>query len=390
MRIVFFTNVIPDPCGAFFHDIGIAKEMQRRGHTVTFVPVHKGTGPLRGTYRTFQYVYYTNAEKELAGADLWSAPHFPVMPLVRRLNERFQKPLLVTMHFGESTDSVRPYTRYGNWAELLWIVSRHNYNYVINNIPLSPTFKGHESIRPLMIESEVKFNERGTLPTGDCITMINANLLKGLPIFVEIAKKFPERKFLAVRPYYNKIAVPEDMPNIEWVDFQEDIRSVLRRTRVLLVPSMYESWGRVAFEAMYNGIPVVFTKPFGKKVLDRPSGTTEGMYEWIRDSQFPCAYDLPRQDWIDAINKLDDPDVYAEYSKRAYDQTYDMNVFGDFQIMEKKLYDFSVQYKPVEVSNKTGTTSTLSSRPQSTLGLPTAAARGNAMPFRGGRFSLRR
>jgi glycosyltransferase involved in cell wall biosynthesis len=389
MKVVFFAQIMPDPCGAFFHDVAIAKELQRRGHTVSFVTANRGRNPLRGVYRGLPWVYYTNAENELNGAGVWSTPHFPIMKLVRRLNERFQKPLVTTMHFGEDTQSIAPYARAGKWTDILWIISDHIRNYIVNNVPISPTFRIVESIRPCMIENEIKFNERGTVPTGDCITLINANMLKGLPLFIELAGRFPDRKFLGVRPYYNNINVPENIPNIEWINLQDDIRTILARTRILIVPSFYESWGRVAFEAMYNGIPVIYTKPSADKnpQTSRPSGTTEGMQEWIGDSQYALS-NLNVDDWVDTINQLDDVSTYAEASRRAYQKTYDMNVFADFNDIERKFQEYAVQFAvTIENSKAMAGQQGAAYTPQLRFVPP---SRGSAMPFRGGRFAVRR
>jgi len=386
---VFFAQIMPDPCGAFFHDVAIAKELQRRGHTVSFVTANRGRNPLRGVYRGLPWVYYTNAENELNSAGVWSTPHFPIMKLVRRLNERFQKPLVTTMHFGEDTQSIAPYARAGKWTDILWIISDHIRNYIVNNVPISPTFKIVESIRPAMIENEIKFNERGAVPTGNCITLINANMLKGLPLFIELAGRFPDRKFLGVRPYYNNINVPENIPNIEWINLQDDIRIILARTRILIVPSFYESWGRVAFEAMYNGIPVIYTKPSADKnpQTSRPSGTTEGMQEWIGDSQYALS-NLNVDEWVDTINQLDDVSTYAEASRRAYQKTYDMNVFADFNDIERKFQEYAVQFAvTIENSKAAAGQQGAAYTPQLRFVPP---SRGSAMPFRGGRFAVRR
>jgi glycosyltransferase involved in cell wall biosynthesis len=289
------------------------------------------------------------------------------------------------MHFGEDKDSImNEYPRLGKWAEILWIISDHITNYIMSTVKLSSSIKLCESVRPLMIENEVKFQERGTPPPGDCITLVNANLLKGLPIFCDLALRFPEKKFLGVRPYYNRINVPEHLPNIEWIDVQDDIRTVLQKTRIMLVPSQYESWGRVAFEAMYNGIPVIHTKPYDRNdSRARKSGSSEGMQEWIQGTQQACAYDK-FDEWVAAIQALDNPETYTEYSKKAYDRTYEMDIFNDFTKVEKKLVDYANMY-PAPVTT-TAAAAPLVTQPILQLRAPV----GNAMPFRGGRFSLRR
>ena len=388
MKVAFFMQYMPDPCGAFFHDIALAKVLQSLGHTVHFVTVKRGNFPIRGTYRGFNWTYYTNAERELFTSNIWCSPHYPFLPTVRKLNGQFRKPLVITMHFGENQEYINSPVKY-EWAEFIWIISKHMKDYAEKLIRNPSFFKTIESIRPIMLEHEIKMNNRGTLPTGDCITMINANALKGLPLFLELAKKYPERKFLAVRPYYNVIKVPENIPNIEWINIQEDIRVVLAKTRILLAPSLYESWGRVSFEAMYNGIPVLYSKPMDRSSpYARPSGSTEGMQEWIGDSQMGCDYgDL--EQWTTAIEKLDDPEEYARYSKQAYDQTYAMNIFEDARDMERKMVDYSIHYAPKIVvapgTEKAATTA--SGAPMQSLHLQMAGAR---QPFRGGRFAVKR
>lgn len=376
---------MPDPCGAFFHDVAIAKELQRRGHIVNFVIVGKLTGEKTGVYRGIQWKHYSLSANEMGAANIFSSPHFPFLNIVRKLNDRFQKPILVTMHFGEDTASVQQSR--GKWAEMLWIVSENIKNHIVATQQYHPSFKTVESVRPLMLENEIKFQERGTFPPGDCISMVNANLLKGLPIFIALAQRFPNRKFLGVRPYYNKINVPEDVRNIEWVNIQDDIRNVLVRTRIMLVPSMYESWGRVAFEAMYNGIPVLHTKPFDRSdKRARPSGSTEGMKEWIQGTQFECDFDN-MEEWVNAIIALDDPETYAEYSKKAYDRTYEMNVFGDFPEIERKLVEYANTYPGPDTTSKTQLSV---QSPASALQIRMPPAGGSALPFRAGRFSVRR
>jgi glycosyltransferase involved in cell wall biosynthesis len=238
-----------------------------------------------------------------------------------------------------------------------------------------------------MIENEVKFQERGTPPPGKYVTLINANILKGLPLFIELATRMPKIKFMGVRPYYNKIVVPENIPNIKWIDAQDDIRDIMRETRILLVTSLYESWGRVAFEAMYNGIPVLHTKPMdGTDVANtRESGSTEGMCEWIAGSQLMLDYNK-LQEWISAVKTLsENPEEYAKYSKQAYDTAYGLNIFNDINDVEQKMFDYGTRFAPAPTTGNKAVaqlaTPSLQLRPP---------AAGGGLPLRGGRFSLRR
>jgi len=339
MKIVFFANVMPDPCGAFFHDIILAKALQARGHTVTFV-VLGSKFPRKGVYRGIPFVYYEVAGNELERADLWNTPHYPMLGLVRRLNERFEKPLVVVMHYGEDTKLIENCQRNGKWAEFLWFVSEHIRDKIQSTKTIAPSFVETHVVRPTFLEQDIRLYDPPARPEGDCITLINANVLKGLGIFVELAKRFPNRKFLGVKPYYNPVQVPA-LPNIEWVDLQEDIRVVLKRTRVLVVPSMYESWGRVAFEAMYNGIPVLYAKPNTETGF--VTGSTEGMQAWIQDNGIPCDR-ATLDDWVTGIQRLDDQEVYESYSDKAYTCTRGMNIFSEIPDIEQRFVSYATKF----------------------------------------------
>jgi glycosyltransferase involved in cell wall biosynthesis len=71
---------------------------------------------------------------------------------------------------------------------------------------------------------------------------------------------------------------------------------VWARTRILLVPSAYESWGRVASEALCSGIPVI-------------AHPTTGLIENLGDA----GIFVDRRDtdgWIAALRRLQDPTAY--------------------------------------------------------------------------------
>lgn len=333
---------MPDPCGAFFHDVILARALQARGHSVFFAVVAT-KHPRNGVYRGIPFANYQLTGAEIARADILSTPHNPILPLVRKINEQYEKPLVVNMHYGEDLLHIANCKRAGNWAEFLWIVSDHCKEKILSAIKPAPSFVDMRVFKPAFIENEVKLYEGPNQTQGECITLINANLLKGLGVLVELAQRFPTRKFLGVKPYYNRVEVP-NLPNIEWMDLQDDIRNVFKKTRILIVPSVYESWGRVAFEAMYNGIPVLYSKPLENGA--KPgfvTGSTEGMAKWIGDNGFPCDRNT-LDDWISAIQQLDDPDIYSDYSGRAFQCSHDMDAFQEVSIVEQKFFEYATKF----------------------------------------------
>ncbi|MFD5384245.1 glycosyltransferase family 4 protein [Streptomyces sp. NPDC127074] len=158
--------------------------------------------------------------------------------------------------------------------------------------------------RMLVVRPPVHAQEYRTRP-GDSIALINCTATKGVGVLAELAERMPDRKFLAVRGGYGE-QQPPDLPNVLVLDHMDGRRmrdEVYARTRVLLMPSDYESWGRVGVEALASGIPV----------LAHP---TEGLTESLGAAGiFQDRNDVDA--WVKAIEVLDDPATYRAVSRRA-------------------------------------------------------------------------
>ena len=94
--------------------------------------------------------------------------------------------------------------------------------------------------------------ERGTRPT---FALLNCCKVKGVDTFNRLAATFGDRaRFLGVVGAYGR---QERRPGVEYLPSSALVGEVLRRADVVLLPSLQESYGRVAREALANGIPVV-------------------------------------------------------------------------------------------------------------------------------------
>lgn len=118
----------------------------------------------------------------------------------------------------------------------------------------------------IVVRPPVDQAEYATTP-GDHVTLINVTHDKGAETFYSLAERFPDVPFLGVEGGYG-VQVTDDLPNVEVVphtpaDRMRDV--VYARTRVLLMPSAYESWGRTGVEAMCSGIPVLAHPAAGLK-----------------------------------------------------------------------------------------------------------------------------
>jgi glycosyltransferase involved in cell wall biosynthesis len=345
MKVLFFANKMPDLCGAFLHDIDLGTELLRRGHQVVFLTIKiPREGVNGGTYRGFRYLHYSAGTSFLETSEVWICPHAPILPEVRKLNARwYNRPIIATCHYDGNYTMITGNSGRG-WAEMLCFINRiMEANYRRNINPWPSQIVRTETIRPILHRDQIVIPEPFQ---GDCITLINANENKGVHQFLELARRMPDRKFLGVRPYYGNMSTPLPLGgNIEWVPFSDDIRTILRRTRILLVPSYYESFGRVAVEAMINGIPVLYSKP--AKSSPYPGGSMEGMQSWIGDAAIQCDRDIP-EEWSTAIGLLDDAEMYAKWSQVSKDHIESMDLFTEASRIAGLVESFSREH-PVAI-----------------------------------------
>lgn len=146
---------------------------------------------------------------------------------------------------------------------------------------------------------------------GDRITLVNLSRAKGGDLFWLISAALPRRTFLAVAGGYGRQIV-RVQPNTR-VERKPvaDMRTVYERTRIVLMPSAKESWGRVAMEAACSGIPTI-------------AHPTPGIVEAMGDAAlYADRGDIA--EWFQQIEALDDPDVYEEASQRALERTRLLN-----------------------------------------------------------------
>jgi glycosyltransferase involved in cell wall biosynthesis len=99
--------------------------------------------------------------------------------------------------------------------------------------------------------------------------LVNPCAAKGLPVFLALAQRFPSIQFAAVPSWGT---TPDDLANlrrhanITVLEPSDDFDSILRETKVALVPSLWaEARSRIILEAMSRGIPVMASDVGGLK-----------------------------------------------------------------------------------------------------------------------------
>lgn len=162
------------------------------------------------------------------------------------------------------------------------------------------------------------------------ITIINANENKGIFQFYRIAKAMPKRQFLAVQGSYDP-QIGTQLPNVTIWPNTSDIRKVYEQTRILLMPSEYESWGRTATEAACNGIPVICTDTFGLKENLADAGI------------FIERNDIPK--WVETIRKLDTKKAYDAASKKVRERSRQLDPINTLTSFEDWIFKIAANGK---------------------------------------------
>lgn len=185
-------------------------------------------------------------------------------------------------------------------------VARKVINYKWNNFILHPPV-------------DYRFYDTGKdTEQNEFITLINLDLNKGGDILRQIAEKMPNKKFLGVKGSYSssdKGQIVNQPSNVKVIDNTTNIKKVYEITRILIMPSEFESWGRTATEAMCNGIPVI-------------NSGTEGLRENCSDAGIYVERENIDK-WIKEIKKLDKPENYKKASKLAKDRSRELDPINE-------------------------------------------------------------
>lgn len=162
---------------------------------------------------------------------------------------------------------------------------------------------------------------------GDAITLVNPTSGKGAGVFYELAQRFPETRFITAQggyghqvacphrgdlsshvnhPFYDETGSEQNcygLPNVTHLRNDPDVRNVFRQTRIILMPSDYESYGRAGVEAACAGIPTI-------------AHPTPGLKEAFGSAAIFC----DRNDfdsWVSEIDRLLSDEIYYQQRSNA-------------------------------------------------------------------------
>ena len=165
------------------------------------------------------------------------------------------------------------------------------------------------------------------------ITMVNPSAVKGAPVLLSLADRFPDEPFAALPGWGTTAGDLQEIgkrSNISVLANCRKIEEVLQKTRILLMPSLwYEGFGLIVMEAMLRGIPVIASDSGGLVEAKMgtgfvvPAGGIE-RYEPVFDERGlprPVLRETDIEPWVDALRALlSDRELYeieAEASRQS-------------------------------------------------------------------------
>jgi len=205
-----------------------------------------------------------------------------------------------------------------------------NYNWALKNADLiisnskfmQSVVKNWYNLNSIVIYPFIRLNDyRVKKIDPRYITLLKPKVWKGIEIFLKIVDRLPKKQFLGVGGT-DRLKELKKRKNIKYIPWTSNMKKIYAKTKILLVPSiMPESFGRMAVEAMCNGIPCIVSD-------------IGALPEDVDDAGIVVKNIFDIDSWIDAINRLEDDKLYKKLSKRSVEQA--------------KKFDFKVQYKKFE------------------------------------------
>lgn len=234
----------------------------------------------------------------------------------KKLSRQYGSAYIDWLHGGTFTNNVRN-TKYEKEGE------ERNFT-VFNSLSLLDTFKEPERLKYHILIPPVDWREYEVAESEKkYVTLSNLNENKGGQVLIDIAKVTPNIQFLGVRGSYWKQIEDHRQENITYIDNTPNIKEVYGQTKILIMPSKEETWGRTAVEAMSSGIPVI-------------ASPTPGLKECCKDAAlYADPYDI--QEWSRLIIRLsNDKAFYDEFSNRGkirakqLEPTHDLEMFQEW------------------------------------------------------------
>lgn len=277
--------------GAERYLFNLGRALIERGHAVRVITGRGMLGAFNGVHEGIEIRTDPGHLIEL-GAVQWADVLITHLDRSRRsveLSQRHGKPLMYIVH--------------NPWSLGHFKIKPDEAQLVVFNsawLQAESKWQGRSVVCPPLL----RIGEFGAVeaagPGRGHVTLSNLNANKGGDLFWKLARAIPGASFFGIKGYGDQRLQPrgEELRNVTISENRADVREVLRETRVLIMPSDFESWGMMGLEAMACGIPVI-------------ANPTQGLIESLGEA----AIFLPRgkpEAWKAEIQRLLHDDVHHQ------------------------------------------------------------------------------
>jgi glycosyltransferase involved in cell wall biosynthesis len=240
------------------------------------VSLHRSLAPLDGrkvvlTDTDKEYVFEGVEVKKINTPDVLNikANPGPIATQLKDLNARvvigqneLSLPGVLAANHIEAISMVNVHTppRYGRSIRQAVV----NADYAIYNTETSAKQWGEP--RAIVLHPPISKLPDKTFGDGDAYTLLSSLTNKGVEVVIKLAKQYPDKRFIIVRspadPTHGLKNIEEITSQLDNLELHprvapEEVHKYLKQTRILLVPSRYETYGMSAIEAAGYGIPSI-------------------------------------------------------------------------------------------------------------------------------------
>ena len=268
-------------------------------------------------------------QKIYEASHIFSYLHYQT--LVAKICSNLQKPYIAIHHNSfqirytrDIVDSIEPRNFYiVNNSQ--WLHDFYKKSFASMTHPKIHEFSKLYEKHSHILYPPVDYREFSFSVRRECITLVNCSQEKGGDLLIRLAEAMPDLQFLGVLGSYNKQIIKTSLPNLTYMKNTPNVRDFYTKTKIILMPSAYESWGRVGVEAMSLGIPVI-------------AHPTPGLRESLGDAGiFADRKNL--EAWIRAIRGLtDNPWFYARKSMESTIRAKELDPRPQLQSLENWLH----------------------------------------------------
>lgn len=324
MRVLFLVHLWPPHhnAGAETTAAAFAKALVDRGHQVV-VQLSQPHSNLRSPYTYEDTTIYPHRDQ--ADPIRWLTHQEKPQLIVTYLENQLRASILGGMH-NVPVAVLMHNNLLKSKADLRWGAKLVVYNSEWMRADVEAwwrTTQGSDPPPGLVIRPPIRQElYRVTPPSAKngYVTLINLYAEKGPDVFYALAQKYPQQKFLGVKGAYGAQIIRRDLPNVEFMEHvpaHQMAAKVYSHTRILLMPSSYESYGRCGVEAACSGIPTI-------------AHPTPGLRESLnRGGNFCDLSDIPA--WVATLGQLLTLKGWADASARAYAVAAELDATADLQ-----------------------------------------------------------